>query len=413
MTTISAGSGDDEASQNHLVIPNIKSWPWWSGHMFWVPPIRRSMQERATKRILHLINMSPRPVTQTEVDALADLIAEDMARRSFMQLGILLGGTVMAARSGFRLPFKKLDPTKYREQVFPSLARPWVMGPAAMILWFTARATAYSLVIMAPAALVQGTYGVMAASKFLQTDPRLTDFRLTVINKAVEGDLGRDIANLSKAAHRMSSEDIRQQSQVAQDEYERLRQRIESGEGSLAKVSPEERKLLLESLAKRFEAGQKIARDILDARENPASVERQRVDYQSLSGPDASVSAPSTTNTLGLPPKSPKSPSPSRPAPEKSETSQGWDGSSAFGDDRNDDLDDASPIAYNARRKEEAEASSAWERVRQQAQQGRSPSAQNGGGGGWGSSVEQQADTKKQRNAQDEFDELVDQTRRG
>lgn len=406
MATDGIDSGGVDIPGDPIVIPTIKSWPWWSGEVLWLPIMRRVVEEKGRARTQHLINMCPRPVTQTEADALADLIGDDMARSGFIKLSVVAGGAVLALRSGFRLPFKKLDAAKYHEQAFPSLARPMVVGTPARYLWFATRVAAYSFVLMFPASLAQAFYGTVAATKFMRDDPRLANLRLTVINKTMEGDLSRDTAALSKAAQKMSSDEIRKQNEAAQEKYEHMKQKCQDGEGHFAKLRPEERAHFLEMLEKRFESAQKITRGVLESRENPASVERQRFDYQTLSDTDASGPSPSTTNTLGLPRKSP---SPSRPAPE--ETGQGWGDSSAFTNDRGEDLDDASPVAYGSRQSNAGETGSAWDRVRRQAELGKS-SGDNDSDDSWGSTSEQKADSKSKRNAQQEFDELVDRERR-
>ncbi|KAH6690675.1 hypothetical protein F5X68DRAFT_203489 [Plectosphaerella plurivora] len=411
MATDGFDSGGVDIPGDTVVIPPFKSWPWWSGDVLWLPIMRRLMEEKGRTRTQHLINMCPRPVTQSEANALAELIGADMARNGLVKLSVMAAGAVLALRSGFRLPFQKLNPAKYNERAFPSLGRPWVVGTPAKYLWLATRATAYSFVLMFPASLAQAFYGTMAATKFMRDDPRLANLRLTVINKTMDGDLSRDTAALAKAAQKMSSDEIRKQNEAAQEKYERMKQQCQDGEGQFAKLRPEERTHFLEMLEKRFEAAQKVTRSVLEARENPAMVEKQRLDYQTLSDTDASGSAPSTTNTLGLPRKSP---SPSRPAPE--ETTQGWGDSSAFTSDRGEDLDDASPVAYGSRQRDSRQrdtgaTGSAWDRVRRQADLGKSP-ADNDVDDSWGTTSEQKADSKSKRKAQQEFDELVDRERR-
>lgn len=405
MATDGFDSGGADGAGDPIVIPTITSWPWWSGEAIWLPWMRRTMEEKGRARTQYLISTLPRPVTQIEANALADLIGEDMARHAFFRFAIGFGGIAWAMRSGLRLPFIKLNPEKYHEKAFPSIARPWVVGPGAKFMWFTTRAAAYAFVLMVPGSFVQAMSGMALARRFMNEDPRLTNLKLTIMNKVADADLSRDVAGLSKAAHRMTSEQIREQLGAFQEEYERLKQRIEDGEGQFASLRPEERTRVVETLNKRVEAAQQVARTVLEARENPALVEKQRKDYQALSDTDTSVPAPSTTNTLGLPRKSP---SISRPAPE--ETGQGWGDATAF----TDDVDDASPVAYSARQGDGAGTGSAWDRVRRQAELERSPANKNNDSDdSWGSTSEQKADSKSKRNAQQEFDELVDRERRG
>lgn len=363
-------------------------------------------QPAVEAKVRHFMKLSPRPMNQDEVNALTNVFVMDQRQHIKMYLSSAAAGVLLARARGFRLPFVKLNPKKYHELIFPSRMNPIIMGPWAKRLWFITRATAYGTIVLGPASVFTAGAGMFLFNNALQNDPRLAEFKDAIWQAAARDRNARDVETLQKVAPAHSTDELREASHKIRAAYEASMQRLNSGEGDAGALNPEQRKKLIEVNTARYEEAQRVIQEALERKENPVLAEKQRADYQALGVPGSPPPSSSTANTLGLPPRS-------QSQPGSEGTVQGWGASPSYDNvvDQ-DDFDDASPVARSARGRHGDAGGSAWDRVRQQAAKGQDPKRPVEASDDWGSSAAQKEGSEERRKAQQEFDELVERSRR-
>ncbi|KAI0129449.1 hypothetical protein BJ170DRAFT_272487 [Xylariales sp. AK1849] len=396
---------------------------------------------RRTKFVAnHVVRASmgiDRKLTQTEIDALAESANKNFNRTAWAR-PISITIAIAAAYNGrkdFRFPFYTPKASWFDPKVFFSQRLSFLKGGYATWTWHASRLLAYYPL----AALGAGFFVASVINTSLAADVRV-DPRLSGVYEAVAQKMtaGRD------AQRRQMAQNVQQQRQMNQSDKQR-RDDTYTRVG-LPPPSNEETGQMSQQRRPFQPTRESPPNNDWHSQGSQAPVEWSSSDSQT-SDSAASQTSQATGRSAGLfgkpaPASASRSgwsePPPSQTQPKQPEQSSAWDDQGLLDDD------DASPVSTSARQAERqqgqaqgAQSGSSWDRVRQQAKsdaspfakgdrssqdtmwgrlrQDSAPTARDGSGSPEQSSYDEsdEASDTAQRQAQKEFDAMLEVERRG
>jgi len=164
--------------------------------------------------------LARRPLTRPEADAVAQYAAYTSRAYSWAPVAALGIGAwaTIKGRKSFKFPFYKPKMIKFDPNVFPSKARPMVVGPRATILWHIFRFTCYTALLMLPSTLFFSSYAETTFHAYAVRDRRLKGLiedirrnapegmnRKTLISHTSEADRSQDSEQSSDSAYQNST----------------------------------------------------------------------------------------------------------------------------------------------------------------------------------------------------------------
>lgn len=137
-----------------------------------------------TARIHQTQKLVQRPLTQSEVDAIAELGARMLSVASYgSPIGIVAGlyGAYRTA-STFRFPLYQPNLDKFHPGVFPSTIG-LIRGHRAIWAWHASRVLAYTILSGTISNIFMASYAATTATVKAQTDPRLKDVNAAIAQR--------------------------------------------------------------------------------------------------------------------------------------------------------------------------------------------------------------------------------------